>query len=348
MGFVKKVGAIMKVMEIRDEWDFAGIGLGDRPDPEPGPQEVLLEMKAASINYRDFLMVRRGYGRYSGDLPLVPLSDGVGTVVAVGEDVSRVAVGDRVCPCFNQRWRNGPFRDDYWFGLLGGPLDGVMQEKMLVDQEGVVKAPEHLTDVEAATLACAGVTAWNAVIEAANLTAGDTLLVQGTGGVSLFALQIGKMIGADVIATTSSGEKAEKLKALGARHVIDYVETPEWGKAVLGLTDGRGVDAVVEVGGAGTLQQSVRAVRANGTISLVGNLSGSMTEVNLPLVFMKCARLIGIAVGHRDSFEAFSRAMATTGMRPVVDDQVYGFEDLRPALEALPEGRHFGKVAISF
>ncbi len=338
----------MQVMEIRGDWDFANLQLAERQAPEPGPGEILLDMKAASINYRDFLMVRRGYGKYSGSLPLVPLSDGVGEVIATGDGVTRFAVGDRVCPCFNQHWQSGPFRDAYWWGLLGGPLDGVMQERMVVSQHGAVKAPAHMTDLEAATLSCAALTAWSALIDAGGLTPGQTVVTQGTGGVSLFALQIAVMSGARVIATTSDGAKAEKLSALGAEHVINYNDTPDWGKAVLGLTDGLGADIVVEVGGAATIQQSIRAVRAAGTISLIGNLGGSIAEINLPLVFMKCARMIGVAVGHRDAFEDMTKAMTVGGLRPVVDHTVYEFGDLSAALQSLPEGRHFGKVGIDF
>ena len=338
----------MRVMEIGEDWDFEHLRLVERPEPRPGPGQVVLEMAAASINYRDQLMVRRGYGRRSGTLPLVPVSDGVGRVIEVGEGVDRVAVGDRVCPCFNQLWISGPFHEGLWGGLLGGPRDGVMQARMLLDQAGLVKVPAHMTDLEAATLPCAALTAWSAVVEAGGVKAGDTVLIQGSGGVSLFALQIAKLHGATVIATSSSDEKLEKMKALGADHLINYRDTPDWGKAALAPTDGRGVDIVVEVGGAGTLQQSVRAVRASGTISLIGNLAGSMTELNLPLVFMKCARMIGVAVGNRDQFEAMVRAMTAGALKPAVDDKVYAFEDLRAALEALPEGNHFGKVCIAF
>lgn len=338
----------MQVVEIQDDWDFAHLQIAERAEPEPGPGEILLAMKAASINYRDYLMVQRGYGKYSGSLPLVPLSDGVGKVVALGEGVTRFAVGDRVCPCFNQRWINGPFRDDYWWGLLGGPLDGVMQQRLVIGEQHAVKAPDHLSDLEAATLACAGLTAWSALFEAGGLLPGQTVVVQGTGGVSLFALQIAVMSGARVIATTSDEAKAEKLSALGAAHVINYRQTPDWGKAVLGLSDGLGADIVVEVGGAATIQQSVRAVQAGGTISLVGNLGGSLAELNLPLVFMKCARMIGVAVGHRDAFAAMAKAIAAGGLKPVLDDKVYGFGELGAALQSLPEGKHFGKVAIDF
>jgi len=336
----------MQVVEIEGGWDFEHLQIAERPDPEPGPGEILLAMKAASINYRDFLMVRRGYGKYSGTLPLVPLSDGVGEVVAVGEGVTRFAPGDRVCPCFNQHWQNGPFRDEHWWGLLGGPLDGTLQQRMTVDEQTAVKAPSHMSDLEAATLPCAALTAWSALMDAGGLKPGHTVVTQGTGGVSLFALQIAVMSGARVIATTSSDEKAAKLEALGAAEVINYRETPDWGKAVLGLTDGLGADIVVEVGGAATIQQSIRAVRASGTISLIGNLGGSMAELNLPLVFMKCARMIGVAVGHRDAFETMTKAMSVGGLQPVVDDRVYGPDELVAALQSLPEGRHFGKVAL--
>ncbi len=338
----------MKVMEIGADWDLQHIRQAERPDPEPGPGQVLLKMKAASLNYRDFVMARRGYGRLSGTLPLVPLSDGVGEVIEVGAGVGRVAVGDRVCPAFNQHWISGPFHDGLWSGHLGGPLDGVMQERMVLDQQGVVKAPAQMSDIQAASLPCAALTAWSAVVDAGQVKAGDVVLVQGSGGVSIFALQIAKLKGAQVIATSSSDAKLERLKALGADHLINYRATPDWGKAVLPLTEGRGADIVVEVGGAETLQQSIRAVRANGTISLIGNLSGSRAEINLPPLFMKWARLLGIAVGNRDSFEAMAAAMAAANLKPVVDEKIYGFEDLRAALEALPQGRHFGKVCIAF
>jgi NADPH:quinone reductase-like Zn-dependent oxidoreductase len=257
-------------------------------------------------------------------------------------------VGDRACPCFNQLWHSGPFSEANWTGALGGPHDGVMQEYMLLDQQGVVRAPAHMTDLQAAALPCAAVTAWSAVVDAGGVKAGDVVLIQGTGGVSLFALQIAKLHGAAVIATSSSDAKLERLKALGADHVINYRDTPDWGKAAAELTGGHGVDIVVEVGGAGTLAQSVRAVRPNGAISLIGNLSGTVTEVNLAFVFMKWARLLGIALGSRDAFEAMLRAFALHRLEPVVDDQVYGFEDLRAALKALPTGQHFGKVCLRF
>ena len=338
----------MKAMEIGEGWDFEHIRLTERPDPRPGPGQVLLRLTAAALNYRDVLMVRRGYGRQSGTLPLIPLSDGVGEVIELGQGVERVALGQRVCPTMNQHWIHGPFRDGLWRGYLGGPLDGVMRELMVLDQESLVPVPEQLSDLEAATLPCAALTAWSAIVEAGQVKAGDRVLVQGTGGVSLFALQFAKAQGATVIATSSSDEKLARLKNLGADHVINYRATPDWGKAAAALTDERGVDLVVEVGGAQTLAQSVRALRANGTIALIGNVTGSLAEVNLAHIFMKSARLIGVVIGNRDAFEAMVRAVAQHRMRPVVDPVVYGFEELRPALEALPQGRHFGKICIAF
>ena len=338
----------MRVMELRDDWGFEHIVAGERADPSPGPGQVLLRMKAASLNYRDYLMVQRGYGRRSGELPLIPISDGVGEVVAVGDGVSRVAVGDRVCPSFSQTRISGPFKEAQWTGILGGPMDGVMQELMLLDADGVSKVPAHLTDLEAATLPCAALTAWSAVVVEGQVKAGDVVLVQGTGGVSLFALQFAKMLGAEVIVTSSSDAKLARARALGADQLINYKTTPEWGKAARALTGGRGVDHVVEVGGAGTLAQSIRATRPSGTISLIGVLSGAATELNLALVVTSNMRLQGITVGSRDGFEDMVRAMDLHQTRPAVDDHVYAFDELRPALESMSSGKHFGKICLSF
>lgn len=238
----------MKVMQIQDEWSADNIKPAERPEPEPGPGEVKLEMKAASLNYRDFVMTGRGYGRRSGELPLVPVSDGAGEVVAVGEGVSRVAVGDLVCPTFSQTWTSGLFSNEVWAGTLGGPRDGVMQQYMVLSEGGVVKAPRHFDAVAAATLPCAAVTAWNAVVVQGGVKAGDRVVVQGTGGVSLYALLFAKMLGAEVIATSSSDDKLARVEAMGADHLINYKTTPEWAKAAREITGGRGVDHVVEVG----------------------------------------------------------------------------------------------------
>ena len=338
----------MKVMQLRDEWSPDNIFLGERPDPEPGPGEVLLSMKAASLNYRDYVMSHRGYGRRSGTLPLIPVSDGAGQVIAVGEGVSRVAVGDLVCPIFGQTWFSGPRTEEDWAGLLGGPLDGVMQEKMVLAEGGVVKAPLGWSPVQAATLPCAGVVAWNAVVHQGHAKAGDVILVQGTGGVSLFALLFAKIQGAEVIATSSRDDKLERVKVLGADHVVNYKDTPDWHKTARKITDGVGIDIVVEVGGAGTLEKSIQAVRPDGMVALIGVLSGATGKINLGPVVTQNIRLQGITIGARDLFEEMVRAIEFHGIEPPVDENLFTFEAVGEAIKSIPKGRHFGKICSSF
>jgi NADPH:quinone reductase-like Zn-dependent oxidoreductase len=339
----------MRVMEIRDTWSVDSIVETRRPKPTPGATQVLLRMKAASLNYRDHVMARGGYRGRSGRLPLVPVSDGVGEVVATGAAVTRFAVGDRVCPAFFQDWIGGPFKDVHWTSQLGGPRDGVMQEFMVIDEHAGVRVPAFLTDLEAATLPCAALTAWSAVIAQNPIKAGDVVLIQGTGGVSLFALQFAQMHGARTILLSSSDAKLERARSLvGADHLVNYRSVPDWRKAARDLTGGAGVDHVVEVGGSGTLAQSVRAVRGGGTISLIGVLSGASGEFALAHVVTQNIRLQGVTVGSRDMFEDMVRAIDLHRMRPVIDDTVYGFGDVAEALRRLPEGRHFGKIALSF
>ncbi|HEX5719617.1 MAG TPA: NAD(P)-dependent alcohol dehydrogenase, partial [Thermoanaerobaculia bacterium] len=241
-------------------------------------------------------------------------------------------------------WRAGEPTREKARSTLGGPLDGTLAELMTVDQEGLVKVPDHLTDEEAASLPCAAVTAWNALM-AGGVKAGDTVLVQGTGGVSLFALQFAKALGARVIATSSSDQKLVRVREMGAAEGINYRETPDWGARAKELTGGLGVDLVVEVGGAGTLDQSLRAVRFGGSISLIGNLAGIDAQVRLTLIFMQHIRMLGIFVGHRESFEAMNRAIAVHGLRPVVD-RVFPLEDSRAAFELMAAGGHFGKICV--
>ncbi len=338
----------MRVMEIRGEWSVDNIVAAERPTPEPGRRQVLLRMAAASLNYRDHVMARRGYGNRSGTLPLVPVSDGVGEVVAVGPDTTRFRVGDRVCPTFFQDWVSGPFKDEHWVSQLGGPRDGVMQEFMLIDEHAGVLVPGFLSDLEAAALPCAGVTAWNAVAGAGGVKAGDVVLVQGTGGVALFALLFAKCQGARVIALSSSEEKLERLRGLGADHVVNYRETPDWRKVARDLTGGLGVDRVVEVGGAETLGQSLRAVRGGGTVSLIGVLSGALCNLNLGQVVTQGIRLQGVTLGSRDDFEDMNRAIALHGIRPPVDGRVHAFDEVAAAIRSIPDGRHFGKICIAF
>lgn len=332
----------MRAVEIRG-FGLDNLILTERPDPRPGFGQVLLRMRAASLNYRDLLTVQ---GKYNPKqkLPLIPCSDGVGEVVELGQGVGRVRVGDRVCPIFAQQWLAGEPTREKARSTLGGPLDGTLAELMAVDQEGLVEVPEHLTDEEAASLPCAAVTAWNALM-AGGAKAGDTVLVQGTGGVSLCALQFAKALGARVIATSSSDRKLARVREMGAAEGINYRETPDWGAVARELTGGVGVDLVVEVGGAGTLDQSLRAVRFGGAVSLIGNLAGIDAQVRLTLIFMQRLRMLGIFVGSRESFEAMNRAIAVHGLRPVVD-RVFPLEESRAAFELMEAGGHFGKICI--
>jgi NADPH:quinone reductase-like Zn-dependent oxidoreductase len=336
----------MRVMQIEGEWSPDHIRPAERPDPKPGRGEVLLKMEAASLNYRDVVMARRGYGRRSGELPLVPLSDGAGRVTAVGEGVTRVKVGDLVCPTFCQGWTSGTIREWHWPGTLGGPRDGVMQEYMVLSAEGVVRAPGHYDAVQAATLPCAAVTAWNAVVSQGHVKAGDVVVVQGTGGVSLFALQFAKLHGATVVATSSSDAKLERVKAMGADHLVNYTSNPDWAKVVREVTGGLGADLVVEV--AGTLDPSVRAARMSGTVALIGVLAGPTAPLALGLVVTQNIRLQGVSTGPRDIFEDMVRAIERHRLLPAVHDRLFAFEEVGQALKDLPKGEHFGKVCCRF
>jgi NADPH:quinone reductase-like Zn-dependent oxidoreductase len=278
-------------------------------------------------------------------LPLVPCSDGAGEVIAVGHGVTRVAPGDRVTGIFLQTYLAGPPTRERLRGSLGGPLDGMLAEQVVLPTDGLVKAPPHLSDIEASTLPCAAVTAWNALVEQGGLIAGDTVLVQGTGGVALFALQFTVLLGGRAIVLSSSDEKLHKARALGAWETVNYRTTPDWDAVARTLTAGAGVDHVVEVGGASTLERSIRAVRAGGTISIIGVLGGRTTPVALTPILMQNLRLQGVIVGSRDTFERMNRAVAQHTLRPVVD-RVFAFEEAPDAFRYMAEGRQFGKVVI--
>jgi len=335
----------MRIVEIRDHFGLENLALSERPDPEPGDGELLLRMRAASLNYRDLLTVL-GHYNPKQPLPLIPCSDGVGEVMAVGEGATEFAAGDRVAPIFAQGWISGEPTLSKLRSTLGGPLDGTLAELMVVRASGVVRAPESLSDVEVAALPCAAVTAWSALVTQGSVKSGDTVLVQGTGGVSIFALQFARMLGARVIVTSSSDEKLERARALGAWETINYRTTRKWGRRALELTGGSGVDLIVEVGGAGTLAESLTAVRVGGQISLIGVLSGVTSELNVIPVLMKNVRIQGILVGHREGFEAMNRAITANGLRPVVD-RVFPLEEARAALEHMSGAEHFGKLCIS-
>lgn len=334
----------MKAMVIDGDWGPENIKPTERPEPEPGPGEIVIAMQAVSINPRDLVMCQGGYGRMGGTLPLVPLCDGAGVVSAIGEGVSGFAPGDLVCPTYSRTWLHGTAGARTFLGAHGGPLDGTAQEKMLIPADAVVRAPAHMSAAQAATLTCAGVTAWNAVVEQGCVRAGDVVLLQGTGGVSLFALQFAKLNGAEVIITSSSDDKLARAKALGADHIINYKTTEDWHKKAREITGGLGVDHIVEVGGAGTLEKSISAVRASGTISVIGVLSGIAGEINLGRVVTQNIKLQGVTVGSREMFERMARAMDLHRIEPVIDENRFAFEDLGDALTALPRGQHFGKV----
>ncbi len=333
-------------MVVADSFGLENLRCVERDDLEPGAGQVAIRMRAASLNYRDYMMVVGKYNPRQA-LPLVPLSDGVGVVEEVHASVRGLAVGARVCPIFAQGFLAGEVTKEKLATTLGGPLDGVLRERMVLPAESVVEVPASLTDAECATLPCAAVTAWNAVVEEGRVAPGQTVLVQGTGGVSLFALAFAKALGARVIATSKSEAKLERVRALGADHTIDYVKTPAWGKAAVELTGGRGVDLVVEVGGAGTLGESLRAVRPGGTIAIIGVLGGAATEVALTQVLMRHVRLQGVFVGHKEHFLRMLRALEGGSVRPVLD-RSFAWTDAKAALEHLASGAHFGKVTLAF
>lgn len=335
----------MQAYEIHnDKPGLDALTLVERPQPQPKAGQILVKMKTASLNYRDLLVAKGAYDPKSVK-SIVPLSDGAGEVVAVGEGVTRIKIGDRVAGIFMQSFISGELTSEKANSALGGAIDGVLAEYVVFDEQGVVKIPAHLSDEEAATLPCAAVTAWNAMIAEGQIKAGDTVLLQGTGGVSLFGLQFAKMMGARVILTSSSDEKLDRAISLGADVGINYKNTPDWDEKVWNLTDGRGVDLVVEVGGSGTLSKSLRAVRYGGKVAMIGVLTGIAGDVSTGSILFKHIRVQGIYVGSRDLFEDMNRAISLHQMKPIVD-RVFPFHEARAALAYLESGAHFGKIVI--
>jgi NADPH:quinone reductase-like Zn-dependent oxidoreductase len=316
----------------------------DLPTPKPLYRQVLVKVAACSLNFRDLAIV---LGKYRMPVipNVIPLSDGAGEVVEVGPGVTRVKAGDRVAGCFFQRWVGGDPSAETHHSALGGSLNGMLAEYVVLEEDGVVKLPAHLSYEDGASLPCAAVTAWNALVEHAHIIAGDTVLVQGTGGVSIFALQLARIMGATVIATSSSDEKLAHARKLGAAHGINYKTTPDWDKAALELTGGRGVDHVVEVGGAGTVGKSLGAVRTGGKVSMIGVLTGQ-ADFNPMMILGKRASVQGISVGSTQMFEAMNRAIAANGLKPVID-KVFPFKETAAAFRYLQSAQHFGKIVIS-
>lgn len=313
-----------------------GLKRAERPDPSPGPHEVLVRMRAASLNYRDLAVVSGKYFAGAVERNTIPLSDGAGLVEAVGSAVRDFSVGDRVVATFTQ---SRPA------GALGHPLDGVLTELAVFDEQGLLPVPAHLSFEEAATLPCAGVTAWNALTEGKRIRPGDTVLTLGTGGVSLFAVQLAKAAGARVIITSSSDAKLERAKSLGADDLINYKTRPDWDKAVLELTSGQGADHVIELGGAGTLPQSYQAVGRHGEIALIGVLTPPAGHLSPHPLMFKGATLRGIFVGGRELFEGLNKALTVNGIKPVIDT-VFEFDASAEAFRYLEAAKHVGKIVI--
>jgi len=332
----------MKVYEITGA-GIDAIKLSERAVPKPGPRQALIRVRATSLNYRD-LVTAKNAAAMQIKLPRVPISDGAGEVAEVGPEVERVKKGDRVAAAFFQDWLSGPPRPTYGRSALGGAIDGMLSEYVCLHEDGLVRIPDYMTYEEAASLPCAAVTSWNALVSEGRLKSGDTVLVMGTGGVSIFALQFARMHGARVIATSSSDAKLKRLTEMGASEVINYKTTPEWDKRVLEITHGEGVDYVIEVGGIGTLEKSLRAVRVGGQVSLIGILAGG-TGINPMPVLFKSVRLQGIYVGSRDMFEEMNRAMEVSRVHPVID-RTFSFDQAHDAYRHLESGAHFGKVCI--
>lgn len=334
----------MKVWQIEGGFGLDHLTLSEREAPAPRPGQARVALSAWSLNFRDVLVITGGYNPRQR-LPLVPLSDAVGVVDAVGEGVTRVKVGDRVAPTFAQRWIAGRIDRERQKSALGSPGDGVAAEQVVFDAEGLVHVPAHLTDAEAATLPCAGVTAWTALYDQGGLQPGETVLVQGTGGVSIFALLLARLAGARVLVTSSSDEKLERARQLGATWTINYREDPAWGKTARDLTGG--VDHVVEVGGAGTIEQSLVAVRPGGNVYVIGVLDGAGGDLQLTRVLMNAVRMQGVLVGPREAFERMNAAIAAAELRPVIDETTFTFDALPEALAHMQAGAHFGKIAIT-
>lgn len=347
MGFYGFRGhnSFMKAFEIQ-EFGIDNLALVEHDEPQPQETEVLVKFHAASLNYRDLMMVK---GAYNPKLktPLVPFSDGAGEVVAIGEKVSKWKVGDRVSPIFMQGWIDGEINFEKARTALGGDRDGVLREFGAFDESGLARIPDHLSYEEAATLPCAAVTAYHALFESGRLKPEDTVLLQGTGGVSIFALQLASVYGCRTIITSSSNDKLQRAKELGADDLINYKEREDWDRAVLELTEKRGVDQIVEVGGAGTLQRSVNAVKMGGHVAVIGVLSGK-GEFNPGTILMKSVRMQGIFVGSRQMFEQMNLMLCQHNhLKPVID-KTFEFGEVKDALKYMEAGAHFGKIVVKF
>ena len=334
----------MKLFEIRDSFGLDNLKPAERPTPEPRPDEVLIRVRAVSLNYRDLLVVQ---GKYNPrmKLPRVPLSDGAGEIVSVGAEVTGWKPGERVVAPFFPAWLNGELTGPAAASALGGDVDGMLREFITIRADALLSIPDHLSYEQAAALPCAAVTAWNGLFVSGHLKPGQTLLLQGTGGVSLFGLQFGKIAGANIILLSSSDAKLERARALGADHTINYKSTPDWEKEIHKITNGRGVDLTLEVGGTGTLSKTLKATTYAGQVSLIGVLTGISGDVQIAPVLHKAITIRGIYVGSRTIFESMNRAIAQHKIEPIID-QVFSFDQALDAFRHLESAQHFGKIVI--
>jgi NADPH:quinone reductase-like Zn-dependent oxidoreductase len=335
----------MKAYQLTGTEGAESLKLTELPEPRPAPGQVVVRVRAASLNYRDLMVATGRYGP-GVPLPLIPLSDGAGEITAVGDGVTQWKTGDRVAGTFFQNWQTGPVRREVFDSALGGSINGMLAESVALSADGVVAIPPHLSFAEAATLPCAALTAWHALVTDGKIAAGQTVVLLGTGGVSIFALQFAKMHGARVIISSSSDEKLARAKALGADETINYRATPDWEKEVFRLTHKAGADHVVEVGGTDTFPRSLRAAAMGGTVSVIGGVSGFASEVALRDILGKSLLIRGIFVGSRDMFEAMNRAIALHQLQPVID-RTFPLAEAPAAYRHQAGGSHFGKIVIT-
>ena len=334
----------MKCVEIVATTGFEGLRVTERPTPKPGPRQVLVRMHAASFNWRDVQILRGSYVR-GIPLPRIPLSDGAGEIVEVGSEVTRVKQGDRVCSTFFQTWMTGPVFAEAQDAALGGTAEGVLSEYVVLEGDGVIRFPEHLSFDEAATLPCAALTAWHGLIEAGGMRAGDTALLLGTGGVSVFGLQLARAAGANAIITSSSDQKLERAKALGATGIVNYATNAKWPERVRELTGGRGADHTLDVVGGESSKGALEALRVGGHVAIIGSRSGAGNDLDRGLVLRKGLRVTGINIGSRAMFEAMNRAITAAKLKPMVD-KTYPIDDAIAAYQDFAAGKHFGKVVV--
>jgi NADPH:quinone reductase-like Zn-dependent oxidoreductase len=336
----------MKVHEVTRDYGIDGLSITERKIPSPSAHQVLVRLDAVSLNYRDLLIIK-GVGRWRPPAGRVPLSDGVGTIVETGTQVQHLTLNDRVAGLFFPNWKEGAVTPEKTRDPLGGPTrDGVLQEYVMFDEDQVVKVPSYLTPVEAATLPCAALTAWNAIIEKGKINPGKTVLIQGTGGVALFAAQFSLMSGAQVILLSSSDEKLERARELGISQVINYKKNVNWEKTVLDITGGKGVDHVVEIVGGNNVDRSISALASNGLISQIGVIDGLKGEIEISKLMPKEGIVQGVQVGSREMFLRMNQAMTLSQLHPILH-KIYPSSAIKEALTELEQGNHYGKICIS-